>query len=85
MGSAGSFGASASAPRAIAARVRQIEAWRHGAECAGGGDSDLPNLAAAYPENDTGLQMGVDSLMEKSVGRVRLALQVLLGSVGWFC
>ncbi len=40
------------------------------------------NLAVAYPESDTGLKMVVESLTEKAVGRVRLALQVLLGAVG---
>ena len=45
-------------------------------------DQICRNLDAAYPENDTGLRMVVDSLTEKAVGRVRLALQVLLGAVG---
>lgn len=44
-------------------------------------DQICRNLAAAYPEN-TGLRMVVESLTEKAVGRVRLALQVLLGAVG---
>jgi putative ABC transport system permease protein len=44
-------------------------------------DQICRNLAAAYPE-DTGIRMVVESLTEKAVGRVRLALQVLLGAVG---
>jgi putative ABC transport system permease protein len=44
-------------------------------------DQICRNLAATYPEN-TGLRMVVESLTEKTVGRVRLGLQVLLGAVG---
>ncbi len=45
-------------------------------------DQICRNMAIAYPESDTGLRMVVESLTEKAVGRVRLALQVLLGAVG---
>ncbi|HEV1286972.1 MAG TPA: ABC transporter permease, partial [Bryobacteraceae bacterium] len=45
-------------------------------------DQICHNLAVAYPEDDTGFRMVVESLTEQAVGRVRLALQVLLGAVG---
>ncbi len=40
-------------------------------------------LAQAYPENNTGLNIRVDTLNEKVVGNVRLALLVLSGAVGF--
>jgi len=39
-------------------------------------------LAAAYPDTNTGMRLVIDSLNEKAVGRVKTALQVLLGAVG---
>ena len=45
-------------------------------------DQICRNLAAAYPEDHARFRMVVESLTEKAVGRVRLALQILLGAVG---
>jgi predicted permease len=39
-------------------------------------------LAMAYPDSNTGMRLAVESLNEKAVGRVKAALQVLLGAVG---
>lgn len=39
-------------------------------------------LAAAYPETNTKMRLAVESLNEKAVGKVKTALQVLLGAVG---
>jgi predicted permease len=40
-------------------------------------------LAEAYPEANAGMNIRVDPLNEKVVGNVRLALQVLMGAVGF--
>ena len=45
-------------------------------------DGICHNLARAYPDTDTNLQILVESLQEKVVGNVRPALLVILGAVG---
>jgi len=42
----------------------------------------VANSAAAYPETNTGLHVVAESLAEKSVGRLRPALEMMLGAVG---
>src|SRR5262245_25708313 len=46
-------------------------------------DAMNKRLALAYPEVDTGLNIRVESLNEKVVGNIRLALLVLSGAVGF--
>jgi predicted permease len=45
-------------------------------------DQICHGLAVAYPDANTGMRLAVESLNEKAVGRVKTALQVLLGAVG---
>ena len=45
-------------------------------------DQICHSLAAAYPDTNVNMHWVVDSLTEKAVGRVRTALEVLLGAVG---
>jgi len=45
-------------------------------------DSICRNLARAYPDTDTNLQVLVEQLSEKVVGNIRPALLVMLGAVG---
>jgi predicted permease len=45
-------------------------------------DQICNRLAAAYPDSNKGMRMVVESLSEKAVGRVKTALEVLLGAVG---
>jgi predicted permease len=45
-------------------------------------DQICNRLAAAYPDSNKGMRMVVESLSEKAVGRVKTALEALLGAVG---
>jgi putative ABC transport system permease protein len=45
-------------------------------------DQICRSLAAAYPDSNVGMRWMVESLNEKAVGRVKTALEVLLGAVG---
>jgi predicted permease len=45
-------------------------------------DQICHSLAVAYPDTNVNMHWVVDSLTEKAVGRVRTALEVLLGAVG---
>ena len=45
-------------------------------------DQICQSLAAAYPDTNVGMRWMVESLTEKAVGRVKTALEVLLGAVG---
>src|SRR5580658_786404 len=45
-------------------------------------DQICHSLAAAYPDTNVNMRWVVESLNEKSVGRVRAGLEVLLGAVG---
>lgn len=45
-------------------------------------DTISARLASAYPGADTGMKLAVESLPDKSVGNVRLMLEILLGVVG---
>jgi predicted permease len=42
----------------------------------------VANSAAAYPETNAGMHVVAESLAEKSVGRLRPALEMMLGAVG---
>ena len=45
-------------------------------------DQVAHNLAAAFPDTNARMQLLVESLTEKSVGRLRPALELMLGAVG---
>jgi len=42
----------------------------------------VANSAAAYPETNAGMQVLTESLAEKSIGKLRPALELMLGAVG---
>jgi predicted permease len=42
----------------------------------------VANSAAAYPETNAGMKVVAESLAEKSIGRLRPALELMLGAVG---
>jgi putative ABC transport system permease protein len=42
----------------------------------------VANSAAAYPDTNAGMQVVVESLTEKSIGKLRPALEMMLGAVG---
>src|SRR5204862_3424461 len=46
-------------------------------------DTLMASLAAAYPDANAGRKLVVESLHEKVVGKIRPALLVLLGAVGF--